>query len=416
MLTKGNDIGKSSAEFPYNKVTLYPTDDHWLSSIRLSQNNRWKLAFYHHRQAWQSNIAKVEEQLITRKTIADYSADTFGSIGSLLIGGTVIGAEWMARLNINISEQEFNANQQLAWQKDKVDADESTVGLFINHAWLIDGLTINTGARYDKQKVTQNINLLTSTNIDEYKVDDEFLSLSLSGQYALSTKTQLTLSLANAFRFPTVSELFFSGETPRGNTQGNINLKPEKSLGFQVDISHNVNRKLKLFANIYNYNLDDYIERINLTDDLRTYRNRDNVTLNGFEFTAVWQENSELSSRVSYQKQKAINNQNQTVDDELPEVLKWKVNWFPSVNFLQRFSFETQLVYQFKKDDFGGAEQALPDNFIWHANMQYQLSHTHTLSVSLINLTNNTYYASADEDAALQAERNIALSWQWQFN
>ena len=415
MLTKGKDIGKSSAEFPKGKITLYPKDRHWLSSIQLSKNNLWRLSLYQHNQHWQSDIksfANQDEQTLSRRNAVTYDAQTIGGIGTLLFENTVVGAEWLNRNNINIAEREFNQDNALSWQKNKINGEENTLGFFANHSWQINAVSVKSGFRYDWQKVANSAVLENSQS----KVQDDFLSFSLSSQIPYSADTNINIAIANAFRFPTISELFFSGETPRGNTQGNPQLLPEKSVGLQFDLNYQTFNQVRWLASGYYYQVDNYIERYRLAsnNEIRSYRNNAEVVIKGLELKADWQVNNNLNMLFSYQKQWAQDTENNTVDDALPEEFNWRIKWFPSA--LNSLSVENHLSYQFEKKTFGSSEQGLNDEWQWNMNLNYQLSAQHKVNIAVINITNNPFFTSADEDAPYHPERSIAITWQWQFN
>jgi iron complex outermembrane receptor protein len=415
MLTQGKNIGKSSAEFPMIKTTLYPEDKHWLSSIQLHLKERWRLSLYQHNQHWESDITSVDnqvEQSFSRRNAVAYDAQTIGGVGTILLGSTVIGGEWINRNNINISEREFNQFDTLSWEKNKINGEESTLGIFANHSWKFNTLTIKSGVRYDWQKVTNHPVL----DINKSKVEDDFFSFSMSSQYPYSANTHLNISVANAFRFPTISELFFSGETPRGNTQGNPLLLPEKSVGLQFDIHYQALSNIRWLMSGYYYHVSDYIERYKLAtnDAIQSYRNNEEVIIKGLELKADWQTTDSLNMLFSYQKQWGQDTEKNTVADAIPEELNWRMNWFPLT--VRGLNIENHLSYQFEKTTFGSAEQSLTAEWKWNINVNYKITEQHNLNIAFINITNNEYFTSADEDAPLHPERSMTVTWQWQFN
>ena len=436
LYSKGDDFGKSSAEFQTSRNTIYPEDKHIISKVQFSKDEQWQLSLYHHYQKWHSDIdnLSVDENSgnlsISRTTLTRYQSDTFGSLAtyafnfdsnsawySHLFNNSIIGLEWVGRKNIKISEEEFNADNILVFKNDTIDADEDNVGLYINKSWQAKNVNINVGFRYDWQRTQQSLN---TNNISPNSIEENFLSLSLNTQYQVSENTRLSFDIANAFRFPTVTELFFSGETPRGTTQGNNALLPEESIGGQLSFQHNFTSALTFNINSYYYEVDNYIERFTLenNDDfnVRSFRNIDEVIIKGFEISSNWQINTWLNSQFSYQKQQATDINNTTVDDTIPEAIKAQVFWTPSTTHFQGIEFDTQLEYRFKKTDIGNTEQTLPSDLIWNANLNIQVNDAHRLSFVLFNITNNTYRTSADEDSAFAKERNIAIKWQWLFN
>ena len=400
IVSQGDDIGKSSITFPTERISNYPQDDHLLSQIEFSSAGQWKLKLYQHQQQWQTNITRLDDkQNISRRNVTDYQSDTFGAYGSWLIDNTVVGLEWLGRHNIEISEQEFSATNELAWQHQMINADEDTFAVFTLHDWHFDDFTLATGARYDQIKLKQY----------QQTKEDSFISLSANASYQLSKNTAMSLQLANAFRFPTVSELFFSGETPRGNTQGNSELTPEKSIGLQFSLTHHVNDKFSASFNGYHYRIDDYIERYT-QDNVRRYRNNQQVTIKGLEITSHWQINQHWQSTLGFQWQQGQDDDNNIVDDGIPKAFKWSLNWQND-----SISIRQQLSYQFSRQDVGASEIARESELIWHTELDYQVNNSLQLSFSVINLTDNLYKSSSDEDAAYQPERTLSFKGVWQF-
>ncbi|WP_141235539.1 TonB-dependent receptor [Pseudoalteromonas sp. NBT06-2] len=63
---------------------------------------------------------------------------------------------------------------------------------------------------------------------------------SLSNTYLLSENLKFHSEFSTGFRFPTLSELYFNGETPRGTTLGNINLEPETSRTLGIALTYQI--------------------------------------------------------------------------------------------------------------------------------------------------------------------------------
>lgn len=400
IISQGDDIGKSSSTFPQQRISSYPQDDHLLSQIEFSSPGQWKVKLYQHQQQWQTHIVRLDDnQATARSNITDYQSNTYGAYGSWLVDNTVLGLEWFGRHNIDISEREFSSGGELAWAKTVVDADEDTYAAYILHDWHVNKLTLATGARFDSINVSAQ----------QQTKRDNFLSLSADISYTLSAQTFASIQIANAFRFPTVSELFFSGETPRGNTQGNMDLEPEQSLGLQISINHQLTPEFSTRFNAYHYDIDDYIERYTL-DNIRYYRNSERVTIRGFELINDWRINPQWQTSLGLQWQQSRDINNNTVDDGLPKALKWALNWqHNAINIRQ------QLTVLLERSDVGPSESTQASELIWQITGDYQLSEDITLSMSILNITDNEYRASSDEDAAYQPERTINISGLWRF-
>lgn len=414
LLNKGNDLGKSSASYPENKISSYPKDDHFLAQIEISQPDSWLLKFYHHNQHWQSETKRLDDNKdISRTNVSDYQSDTWGSYGQYTIENTRLGLEWLGRRNIKIREQEFNAQDIFQWEVQSVNAKEDTLSVYASHEWNFNHtqglpLIIATGIRYDWMQVAQF----------SQSQEDDFVSFSLSAKYQVKNTTSLTAEVASAFRFPSVSELFYSGETPRGNTQGNPELSPEKSIGYQISFIHTFNPVLTVTLNTYFYHIDDYIERYTLenisTEQVKSYRNSEQVTIKGLELISQWNLTNALSSQLSLQIASGKDKNHNALDDTLPNALKWSLYWQTNL-FNKTVDFSNNMVYQFAKNSVGPSETSIEEELIWNASLSSEIVTNQILTLSILNITDNTYSSSADEDAALQPERTWNIKWTYTF-
>lgn len=399
IVSRGDNIGKSLITYPNKAISTYPLDNHLLSQIEFTKQEQWKFRLYQHNQHWQADTARLSDNLISRTNLTDYKSDTYGAYGSWLFNNTTLGLEWQSRQNIKINQREFDANNNLAFEKQVVNASENTLSGFILHDWYFNKLTLSFGARYDRIKLKQYDNNKT----------DSFFSASVNANYPLNNTTSIAFQLANAFRFPTVSELFFSGETPRGNTQGNSELAPEKSIGAQLSLKHKFNDSINMAFNAYHYDIKDYIERYKL-NGVRTYRNNQKVNISGYEITSEWQISQQWQSALGFQWQQARDENNMPVDDSIPKTLKWALTWQQG-----DLSISQQFNYQLSKTDVGPSELPQTSHLVWNLTADYQVNSQFSLKTSLLNITNRLYKSSLDEDAAYQPERTLNISGLWHF-
>ena len=413
LLSRGQDIGKSSATFPTSRETIYPADDHWLSQIKISNKASWQVQLYHHNQTWQSQVSRLNNSNlnsnITRQNYTDYDSQTFGWVGSVFLADFTFGLEWLNRANVKISETEVDPTLEVVWQQQVTNADKETYSAFIERSWQYNKLSLNWGARFDQVHARQR--MLNSVE----KVTDSYTSTALSANYKLTEQHYFSAEIASAFRFPSISELFFSGETPRGNTLGNSSLSPEKSTGLQLNYRYQYSQGLTITANSYLYGIDNYIERFQINEETRSYKNSDQATIKGAEISALWEANEELQSTLSFQWQQGKNQQQQTIDDGLPTALKWTVNYQPTATMLQALSFDNQINYRFKKSTFGPSEDILGSIFTWQSSINWAVLPTMDIRFTMANVTNSDYRSSSDEEAPWQPQRSIKIAWQWYY-
>jgi iron complex outermembrane receptor protein len=229
----------------------------------------------------------------------------------------------------------------------------------------------------------------------------------------LNDSTNIEAEIASSFRFPTVSELLFSGETPRGTTIGNAELEPEESIGYQLSLSHNFSSTLTSSLSAYLYNINNYIERVTRADESRTFKNTDSVQIKGIEFTTNWQPNEQFNTSIGLQWQQGKNTLNQTVDDSLPAAIKWAFQWDPPHKTLAKFSINNSINYRLSKNNAGPSEVYLTNALLWNTSFSYEWSQRIRMSFSVNNVLNENYKATADEDASFQPERTAGLQLKW---
>ena len=397
--SNGNDIGKSSITFPQSQITDYLKDDHLLAQVTLSQQGRWKLQVFTHDQAWNTQTKRLQNSEISRTNLVEYSSTTIGAIGLWRSDNTIVGVDWLARNNIDISESEFNQKNKFVWQNNSVSASQNTYSVYGLKHYNIADINLEVGARYDYLTVEQ-------FNTKKY---DEHVSFSLSGLYEFNSSTELSAEFANGFRFPTASELFFSGETPRGNTQGNSALKPETSIGFELGLVHRFNRAIFISFSAYLYNIDDYIERYTL-DDVRYYQNDNLVKMRGTELSFNYEVSHSLSLKATLQKQWATGSNSQQIDDSVPSAIKLWARWQNN-----NWSVTNQVLYQFSRGHVGPSELEKSSELVIDSSLTYQVNKHLNIALAVNNITNNLYTASADEDAPYQSERTASLTAIWEF-
>lgn len=415
--SKGVNIGKRSNTFQQSRNSDYPQDDHLLSQIQFSKGDVWKLQLFQHKQEWQTNIERLSDQAISRRNVTDYTSHTLGALATYALDQTLFGVEFNTRQNIKIVEQEFNANNQFLWSNTSVDANEKNIGLYVNQQWLFDQVVINAGARYDRLSVKQK---------QSNTISKSAFSASLNTQYRVNDSTKIIAEVASSFRFPTVSELLFSGETPRGNTQGNTALLSEKSMGYQLSLTHQFSPTIEGRVNTYLYDIENYIERVTLANtnpEIRSYLNADNATIKGVELLATWQASAQFNSSIGLQWQQGKNDQNKIVDDGLPAAIKWLWQWsfakgspeISALTALSGLSITNNITYRFQRSRFGPSETELPKALIWNTAARLMLDKSTEVTLSVSNVMNENYKASSDEDAAFQPKRalNIDLTWHY---
>lgn len=392
----GKNIGKSAITYPSNRVTQYPEELHSLLSLELTKSNQWYAKLYHHYQNWDTDIIRVG----SRQNITEYQAHTLG--GSLLTSMPVFGGEarygidWINRQGVSIKETEFNLTGQQQFSKQLIDGQQHNAALFSDIHWQFEQLSIAAGMRYDYISQRQFI--------EQASTSDQVINGSLLVNYQLNNSINLQAEIATGFRFPTLTELYFEGETPRGTTLGNPELSPEKSNGVQVSLSYSPTADLSFDIASYYYQMDNYIERYNIDESTRGYRNIDQADIYGVETRLNWQQTAAWSHQLSYQWHQGEDENNDTLSDLHAPTWLLSNNWQGD-----RLSLVSQLSYRAKKSDFSSQEQAASDYLNWSLRLTTPIANDTDLSVFGENLFDRLTVASADEDAAFVKGRSIGI-------
>ncbi|MFD2167906.1 TonB-dependent receptor plug domain-containing protein [Thalassotalea euphylliae] len=399
----GNNVGKSSSQYPDDRIVTYPEDNHSVMQVTLLDPNAWQVQFYHHYQNWDTDTIRVDN----RQNITQYQSHTIGGNAIINVSPYTedlrIGVDVLSRRGVDIKERELSLAGELNFAKTLVDGQQDNIALFSEKYWYVNNWQFNAGIRYDYIKQKQLTNNQTQS--------ENQINGSISALGSFSNQQTLQLELASGFRFPTLSELFFDGETPRGTTLGNPELTPERSIGLQVNWQLPLSPVATLNASLYGYRVDDYIERYSIDEDTRSYRNLDKADIYGVEISALWHLHNNLSMTFTGQYQQGENENGDTLDDLMPPTLGWSTHYD-----WQDFTVNNRLDYRFEQTDIGASEIKREGYLLWQASISKLITDSIRLSLYGENLADADEFSTADEDAPPIMGRTIGLKLDWQFD
>jgi iron complex outermembrane receptor protein len=219
---------------------------------------------------------------------------------------------------------------------------------------------------------------------------------------------EITGSAGSGLRFPTLSERFFSGTTGRGSVIGNPLLDSERS--FNIDAGFRLDSERFFASGSFFYTrIADYIERVDLEEDLYTFSNLTRGTIRGVEYEAAYlvAPGSSLYLRGHMMKGR---------DDKGTPLSDIPVHRF-ELGFQRR---EAGRVYygaawQFRdgKNDPGNGEKGIESANLLSAYFGFRPIPTINTSLVFANLLNELYYPTADRKAALAPGRSLAVRVNW---
>ena len=396
LVSNGNDIGKSSALFPNTRVTHYPHDNHRLLNFRATTPNNWFLQTYAHQQDW----ASVTVRDNGLKNTSDYLSTTVGGLLSRTSQSDQstqrYGLDVTRRYGVDITETTAEPNAEIASRNVVNNGTEWTAGFFWERTWYLNGLSLQGGLRADRAEAQI---ASSSTNHSD-------VNLQLKANWQLASAWALTIELGSAYRLPTLSELYFDGETPRGRLLGNNALQSEETVGAQITLLYDVGDtafEMTASAN----RVDRYIERILLSDGLESYRNLENGDLWSID-GQIDRRNNNTEHTLSWQWQRGESSTGETIADLPPPSVRYATSWRHS-----SYALGMDLRYRFSRNRSGPGELALGSAMIFGVSAEWMINPEWTVKTSVTNGLNKNYRTSAALQAPFDVGRAINVKIDW---
>jgi hemoglobin/transferrin/lactoferrin receptor protein len=210
-------------------------------------------------------------------------------------------------------------NSELQSMTSPYGNSESTVrsasvptGRFDNYAGFVQGefflapkWTLNSGGRLTHYRYRTDYTLMQPGFYFEPKrLDDDALSGSLGLVYNPIADLHLTANVANGYREPNAQDLFFSGPGSVGFVVGNPDLRPERSVSYDLGMRWGP-RTLAISANVFYSTFKDLINALPVPpppeaqgDNTYRYTNITTATMWGGEVEAEWRVHPQWTVRT----------------------------------------------------------------------------------------------------------------------
>ena len=396
LVSNGDDIGKSSALFPNLRATHYPHENHRLLNFRAATPNNWFIQTYAHKQEWASTTLRGSGL----RSTSDYSSTTVGGLFSRTSQSDQstqrYGLDVTRRYGVDITESTAESEAELASRNVVNDGTEWTAGFFWERTWYLNGLSLQGGLRADRAKAQV---ASSSTNHSD-------VNLQLKASWQLTSAWDLIAELGSAYRLPTLSELYFEGETPRGRLIGNDALKSEETVGAQLTLLYDVGDTVFEITASAN-RVDRYIERILLSDGLESYRNLESGDLWGIDGRIQRRDNN-TEHTLSWQWQHGESSTGETIADLPPPSVRYATSWQHS-----GVALGMDFRYRFSRNRSGPGEIALGSAAILGISAEWMINPKWTVKTSITNGLNKNYRTSATQQAPFDMGRAINVKIDW---
>ncbi len=411
LYSDNRDIGKSSSDFPNDRITIYPQNKHFLGKLRFSlsgddQGNNdidvgVKGSVWWHHNTLDTNTLRPEQRINESNSEAlDFGA----SIGSKALVGHWL-TNWQLQMNsregVITDEREFSLpSESLAYDIRTLDASELNLAGVLDASRTFESISIAGGGRVDWQQQSHLSNDVTNTNVSAFA----------GVSYAISSRFSASVYLSSAFRNPSLTERFFNGETPRGTVLGDTTLATEKATNVQATLYFS-DDAFTGSIELFHQRINDYIERKNVVDstgedtDTLQYQNLDSATIEGVTYQLAWR-----PSQSPWGAQIAGAWTQGEDDDDVP------VADIPAHNQRLTVSYDKQqwrwfgsVIYRASKRDVADGERPLDSVTTLDMGITLALSPRLTVNTSIQNVSNQLFYASTDDRAAFAQGRRIQL-------
>lgn len=186
---------------------------------------------------------------------------------------------------------------------------------FFQDEWTIDSRwTLNFGGRYTKYHYETDLFLpgTGAPNVPAMDVNNSALCGSAGLVYAATPGVHLTANVANGYREPNAQDLFFNGPASVGTVLGNPNLKPEKSVSYDVGVRWAPSLGGALSANVYYSTYDNLINALSVAApswappgpaNFYQYLNVATATIWGYELEGEHRFQPNWTGRVTFSNQ-----------------------------------------------------------------------------------------------------------------
>ena len=219
-------------------------------------------------------------------------------------------------------------------------------------------------------------------------------------------------------RFPSLSELFFSGTTGRGTVIGNPDLNDERALSVEASARWRSERLL-VQGVLYHTRIDDYIDREEIQPDLLTFVNLTSGTIAGLELQVM----QILSDSWTWRWGGHLIDGEDSAGRPLADIPTNEA--FVGATYRSGgWTYDARLGLRDSKDDPGGpscvapvpvcSEKMIPSAELLSASVRYHFSPRWAVSLSGANLLDEDYFRSADRKAPPAPGRSAAIRLIWQ--
>jgi len=398
LLSYAEDIGKSNNLYPHQRITEYPRERHWLGQVGVARAEETQGSLFFHYQDLETSVERIESRL---NEVENESLDLGGHFTKQLVSGVTDvrwGLDYLARLDVEADEQETQYSSGDVSTRENLSGDQHEAAVFGDVSWTFAQWQLAGGLRGTYRR--QNADGWSSESLG-------FVSGFVGASRTIGDGARFNIELARGDRAPNLSERYFRGTTGRGVVLGNPDLDRETATSLDVGFIWEW-QSLDMELHGFYQDIDDFIERIEVTPETFSFRNINSGEIYGAEIVAQWQltERWRLSTSGQYQdSEDAAGNQIQDVSANRATLgLRYQHTvWLGQLDYQYRFS----------RSDVAAGELPLDSAALLAARLSWQFSSNLTLGLWGRNLLDEEYRISADDLSTEGVERSVGVELSW---
>jgi outer membrane receptor protein involved in Fe transport len=390
----GKDIGKPDRENNPGSYTVVPSEsEHFfrlgLNEKRWVENGSVNFSLFLNPSAY--HLEKID---ISGETFqhSNTEALNLGMKATLKKspGGAFsyqLGVEWFSRQNVRMKNiQELGDG--IMENEPLTDGVRDDYGVFLTFDYAgIRGLNINGGLRYTFFSVEADVE---GTHMEKDTGSTSFF-LGVTKKFGSSLSAFCTIG--RAFRFPSLSESFYTGLTGRKFVIGNPHLEPESSFNIDTGVKL-ASGRLAMGVYLFAYTIDHMIERYKNQEGIYTHDNILRGRIMGGELEVQYSPFTDIDFYGHYFYFHGRSDEN---DEALNDVPAPRLRLGARV-FKHRLWMEVNYIHSFAKTDPGPAEIDNSAYNLLDVKGGFYFSANFHVYLKLANILNERYYPNPDPD------------------
>lgn len=313
-------------------------------------------------------------------------------------------------LNINsYSSDNYLAGEETS-QSTSVGGETQTQAVFAQLGYdFAPQWDLVVGARYERWKMLNGrYYRYSSDSLEDYTSRTETgFSPKLSLGFTPDNFWQFRYSLAKAYRFPIVEELYKNEDSIDGTTIANEHLEPEVGLHHNIMAEREITRGF-MRVNLYHEEVENVIfNQTDIAADVSTFLPVDEVTTSGIEFMVqqqqVMESDVDMRFNVTWTQSTVTKNSADSTTEgmDFPRMPRWRANLLTTYHI--NVEWDTSLGIRYASNSYGELDNSdtaeevygVQDSYLFaDLKANYQITPAAKVSVGVDNLTNEVAFVA----------------------